>query len=422
MEDLILSPEQTAVEEDIQGGYSVLATGPAGSGKSTLLNRLRARYEDRLCVTASTGIAAMNVGGTTLNSFAGLGLGTATAEFLADEILRQEGRHFRNITQCEMLAIDEISMVSGELFDLLNNVFKIVRDNESPFGGVGLVVMGDFLQLPPVSKGPKPATFAFESRAWAEADIKTHLFTKVYRQANQPFVDALGRLRIADLHHPSIGLIAGRNNLALPNDDVRPVIIHTHNADVDRLNLIELAKLSGEEKSYEAEDSGRPTAVDRLDRECLAPKLLRLREGAQVMLLANIDPAAGLVNGSLGVVVEMKDTEVLVRFGEHTLSSIERRDFEVQNNGEVLATRNQFPLRLAYAITCHKTQGMTLDRIQAHLTKTFEAGQAYVAVSRVKTLDGLFLKNSTRYAFRAHPKAVAFYERAARARAAARWE
>lgn len=411
MDEHDLSPEQVAVEDDIHDGYHVLATGPAGSGKSTLLNRLSERYGDRMCVTAFTGIAAMNVGGTTFNSFAGLGRGEDSPDSIADEIMRAEGRAFRNITQCELLAIDEVSMVSGELLDTANQVFKQVRGNNCPFGGVQLALFGDFLQLPPVSRGRKPATFAFESRAWAEAEINAHIFTKVYRQANQPFVDALGRLRVADLHHPSIGMIAKRNNIAMPNDGIRPVIIHTHNEDVGRLNLIELAKLPGNEETFESYDTGRPNALERLDRECLAPKMLRLREGAQVMLLANLDAGAGLMNGSLGEVVEMQETEILVRFGRSVVS-IEQRNFQIQNNGDVLATRLQFPLRLAYAITSHKAQGLSLDRIQCFLNGSFEAGQAYTAVSRVKTLEGLFLRNSTRRAFRAHPKAVAFYEKA----------
>ena len=415
-----LSAEQVKVEVDIREGKSVLATGPAGSGKSTLLNRLRERYGDGLSVTASTGIAAMNVGGTTLHGFTGIRRGEGTAEEIATKIA-PKGR--RNIQQCRLLAIDEISMVSGQLFEKLDKVFRTVRGEVSPqnrripFGGVQLLCFGDFLQLPPVSTATEPASFAFESAAWAQAQINTHVFTKVFRQADQPLADAFGCLRVGDIHNPAVDIIAKRNNVRPPADGVQPIVIHTRNADVDRLNLIELAKVDAPEFQLSALDMGRPDDIKRLDNDCLAPKVLCLRESCMVMLLANLDVDQGLVNGRMGVVLEVKPDEVIVRFGKRSVVSVSRRTFERQMNGEVTASRTQFPLRLAYAITSHKAQGLTLDRISCHLSQNdvFEPGMAYVAVSRVKTLDGLFLHRSSRLAFRAHPKAVAFYANAGKA-------
>ena len=412
-----LSDEQQAVEEAIKAGQSVLATGPAGSGKSTLLNRLRSLHGDGLSVTASTGIAAMNVGGATLHSFTGIQRGEGTARELAARI---GARGRRNIQSCKVLAIDEVSMISGQLFEKLDRIFRIVRGEIAaqnrglPFGGVQLLCFGDFLQLPPVSTAAEPATFAFECRAWHESQIATHVFTKVFRQADQPFADALGCLRVGDIHNPAVEIIAKRNNAPVPTDGVRPVIIHTRNVDVDRLNMIELAKVDSPEVRLVAEDTGRVQDLERLDRDCLAPKVLCLRESCMVMLLANLDVEQGLVNGRMGVVLEVKQDEVLVRFGKRAVVAVKRRVFERQINGETLASRSQFPLRLSYAITSHKAQGLTLDRISCHLSKNdvFEPGMAYVAVSRVKTLNGLFLHRSSRLAFRAHPKAVAFYANA----------
>lgn len=417
--EITFSKEQKRFLDDVLAGSNVLATGPAGSGKSTVLSFLRGQLRSRLSVCASTGVAALNVHGTTIHSFAGLGLGGESAETIAESILsKQRSRPYRNITRCAVLAIDEISMVSGELFDKIDYVFRKVRENETPFGGVQLVLFGDFLQLPPISRGPEPATFAFESAAWTRAGIVTWIFTRVFRQADQPFADALGRLRVGDIHHPSIALIAARNNLPVPADGIRPVVIHTHNIDVDRLNLAELEKLPGPEYSFAAKETGSPEGKERLDRDCLAPATLRLKTDAQVMLLTNLSPEEGLVNGSLGIVTSIDDEEIHVRFGKGKSVKMAPHAWTIKNNDQVVAERSQFPLRLAYALSCHKTQGMTLDRIECHLGKTFEYGQAYVAVSRVKTLEGLFLRRSTRQSFRAHPKAVAFYEEAAVANAA----
>lgn len=412
--DIMFSNQQKRFVEHVLAGRNVLATGPAGSGKSTVLNFLRNRLKSRLSVCASTGIAALNVHGTTLHSFAGLRLGDEPAAAIADRIISNpRSRPYRNITRCVALAIDEISMLSGELFEKIEYIFRKVRENDAPFGGVQLILFGDFLQLPPISHGPDPATFAFESEAWTRAGIVTSLFTQVFRQADQPFADALGRLRVGDIYHPSIALIAARNNLPLPADGIRPVIIHTHNINVDQLNAAELEKLPGPEYSFTARETGSPEGKERLERDCLAPATLRLKADAQVMLLTNVNPDEGLVNGSLGIVTSIDDEEIHVRFGKGKSVKMSPHSWTIKNNEQVVAERSQFPLRLAYALSCHKTQGMTLDRIECHLGGTFEYGQAYVAVSRVKTLEGLYLRRCTRHNFRASPKAVAFYEAAA---------
>lgn len=412
----IPTPEQVAAEVDIAAGQNVLVTGPAGSGKSLLLSRCSARSCGRLSVTASTGIAAMNIGGLTIHSFAGIGRAEGDPQLIAAKVAgnRQKVQLLREL---EVLAIDEISMLSGEVFDILDVVLRKVRGERvralagEPFGGVQLLCFGDFLQLPPVSRPGTPARFAFESQAWKAARFRIHIFTRVFRQSNQALADAFGRLRVGDIFHPHVEIIAGRNNAALPEDGPKPVVIHTRNVDVDRLNCDALSTLPGQPRFYFAEDSGAPLLRERLDRDCLAPAELHLKEGANVMLLANLDTAGGLVNGSMGVVLHLDPDEVTVRFGQRSVVSVRRRRFEIGSQSQVLASRLQFPLRLAYALTAHKSQGLTLDRIVCHLhpSQVFEHGMAYVAVSRVKTLGGLFLRQSSRTAFRAHPKALAFY-------------
>jgi ATP-dependent DNA helicase PIF1 len=415
---ITLSAEQQAVDQAVKRGDNVLATGAAGTGKSTLLNAMRRRYNDALTVVASTGIAAMNVGGTTLHSFAGLGLGTDSAEVIADRILgAKESRVYRNIVHTDILAIDEISMISAELLDLIDELFRLVRDDMEPFGGMQIVAFGDFLQLPPVSRGSQ-SKFAFEAKAWNAGRFRTLMLTRVYRQADQQFADALMRLRVGDIHHPAVNLLASRSNIPLPKDGIRPVIIETHNKNVDEQNTAELDLLPGKEFAFKALDRGGLKAMERLNRDCLAPETLRLKIGAQVMLLANVDLESGLANGSLGVVTKLDEKEIAVKFPKAGTVTMERREYSITNNGQVLATRNQYPLRLSYAITSHKAQGLTLDRILVRMGNVFDYGQAYVAVSRVKTLEGLYMQKTTRHAFRAHPRAVEFYRSAEASRVA----
>lgn len=417
IKDVILSSEQRAVDDLVKKGFNVLVTGAAGTGKSTLLNTLRKRHGAALAVVASTGIAAMNVGGTTLHSFAGLGLGADPADVIAARIFEnKEGRVYRNIAKTDILAIDEISMISADLLDLVDELFRLVRDEMEPFGGMQVVCFGDFLQLPPVSRGT-PSKFAFEAKSWKAGDFKTLMLTKVFRQSDQQFADALLRLRVGDIHHPAVNLLASRSNIELPKDGIRPVIIETHNKNVDEQNLVELELIEGTEFSFKSVDRGSPKAVERLNRDCLAPEQLRLKKGAQVMLLANLDFDGGLANGSLGVVSKISESEITVKFPKAGEVKMERREYATTNNGQVLATRLQFPLRLSYAISSHKAQGLTLDRILVRMGNAFDYGQAYVAVSRVKTLEGLFMQKTTRHAFRAHPRAVEFYRRAEEVRA-----
>ena len=413
---LELSTEQTVAYRDVVSGRNVLITGQAGTGKSTLLKLLRAKYGEALAVTASTGIAALGVGGTTIHSFAGLGLAKGRAAAIATHITSEKGRAYNNIIRCKILALDEVSMVSADLFEKIDQVFRMVRRTDVSFGGVQLLALGDFLQLPPVARmGEPPAQFAFECDAWVEAAISVHVLTRVYRQADQPFADALGHLRVGNIQHPSIAMIAGRKGAVPPDDGIRPTIVHTHNVDVDRINQVELDQLPGQEHLYCAQDTGQSEAKEKLDRDCLAPRELKLKVGAQVMLLANVDLDAGLVNGRLGLVTKLGAGAITVCFGADQVVNMEWHKWNImRSNHEVAATREQFPLKLAYAITIHKAQGITLDRIVCHLGRTFDYGQAYVAVSRVRTLEGLFLVGGSRHCFKAHPKALAFYEEAQR--------
>lgn len=407
-----LSDEQRAIVQRIDEGRNVLVTGSAGTGKSEILKTLGSRAGKPLPVCASTGIAAVQVGGLTLHSWAGLGLADKPAEQIAADILEQSGKAKARITNADRLAIDEVSMLHGELFNTLDHVFRIVRRSNEPFGGVQLILFGDFLQLPPVSRG-KAQQFAFESDSWRAAKIRTGLLTKVWRQSDERFSGALNRIRVGDVAPDVASLLKSRFQVADTDPSVKPVIVYSHNADVDRENAVHLAKLLGETQEYKARDQGQAGPLATLQKNCLAPETLQLRKGAQVMLLWNVAPDEGLANGSIGTVEDFKAQGApVIRFANGERWTAEKTEWTIKSGDDVLASRKQYPLRLAWAITAHKSQGMTLDKIQVHLHRVFEYGQAYVALSRARTLDGLFIESSKAGCIKAHPSAVEFYRTA----------
>lgn len=394
----------------------VLITGDAGTGKSFLLEQLR-REIHSLDITATTGIAALNVGGTTLHRFAGLGMNpeSTTARAIFKRLQKgnygQPQKAFDNIRGCSRLAIDEISMQGAELFDLTSQLFQLVRDRPEPFGGVQVIAIGDFLQAPPVN-----AEFAFKGLAWAAAGFKTHQLTEVIRQADHRFAQILAKIRRGGGRDPETGAVDLevadflRERLAAkPDDDKAPVILDPLNRNVDTVNAQRLADLPGEVTMRIATEWGKDWAKEAMDRDCRMPKKLYLKPGARVMLLQNIDPEGGLANGSLGTIENIKPSTIGVRFDAAGLHDVPRWTMEKKDGKTVVAERTQFPLRLAWAITIHKSQGQTLDKVAVNLADCFAPGMAYVALSRCRTADGLFITSSKRGCIKADAEALAFY-------------
>lgn len=410
--DIQLSPEQQAVLKLIKKGHNVLVTGSAGTGKSTLLRELSAQHKGQLPIVASTGIAAVNVQGTTIHSWAGLGMGEETAEQIVDRIKSRKVA-FNRIKKATILALDEVSMIHGDLLELMEQVFRLVKGSQKPFGGIQMVMFGDFLQLPPVARD-KPQRFAFQSECWRNADVKTCLLTRVFRQSDQVFSDALNHIRLGNIPSDVHELLKSRLKVVDSSPEIEPVTVFTHNADVDRLNNERLAKIKGKAHRWNARDTGQQSYVSNLQKHCLAPETLELKVGAQVMCLWNIEPEYGIANGSIGTVTDISSETGLpvVLFTNGEEMEISRREWQIKIGGEVVASRIQIPLRLAWAITAHKSQGMTLDKIRVHLDKAFEYGQSYVALSRARTLDGLFIESSKFGCIKAHPDAVEFYQNA----------
>lgn len=410
------SPEQEAILKEIESGHNVFITGSAGTGKSFLLKHIIEyfkKHHKTLAVCGSTGIAAVNVGGVTLHSWAGIGLATEPVEEVAKRLIQSESKGFRNIKTIDHLAIDEISMISASLLDYVNELFQIIRKSDKPFGGMQIITFGDFLQLPPVSNDEKLERFAFHAESWKAAQFRCHVLKKVFRQEDQEFAECLNSVR-KGIITPQVSAIL--NECYKRKDafsEINPVILHTHNKNVDAINIGRLNGLDGELMVYGAIDSGSPRGRKVLEK-CILPERLELKEGAQVMLCVNLDVGNGLANGSLGIVTDFEKSfsrrVPVVKFSNGHEQTIDFHRWEVRENSELIAERMQIPLRLAWAITAHKSQGMTLDKVVIHLAGVFEYGQAYVMLSRAKSKEGLFIANGNKQCIRAHPDALKFYE------------
>lgn len=417
---LSLSETQRLAVDRIAEGKNVFITGPAGTGKSFLLNYLKDEYKTKsLHITASTGIAAINVGGQTLHSWAGLGLGNLPLNETIRNILSVKGTFLRKkLRSAKMLAIDEISMISAEVFDMLNNLLKAVRQNEKPFGGIQLILFGDFLQLPPVNRENGEIFFCFESEAWQEAQIETIILKDIFRQSEKDLVNLLNNLRFGELTKYDLELLRGRFKKEDPDKTFEATILGTHNIQVEKINLSKLDCINGYEKTYKAKFEGKPEKIEFLRRNCIVPEELTLKIGAQVMMLKNTFVKEGVINGSIGIIrsFDNKKGYPVVEFTNGALLTIAPNEWAVSKFNEntaqveVEAMMIQIPLVLAWAITVHKSQGMTLEKIRCNLGSAFAEGQVYVAISRVKSLEGLFIESFNINNVKINKKVIEFYK------------
>lgn len=411
-----LSTEQKKVLDVVMNSNdSVFFTGAAGSGKSHLLRVmiefLRQKYgRDSVFVTASTGIAGCNIGGTTIHSFAGIGLGKGSKETLLNHLKTRESALLRwGIAR--VLIIDEISMLEAELLDKIDYIARTIRERKNSFfGGIQVILVGDFFQLPPVSIGePK---FCFEAECWK--DVHHHFILKqVFRQKNPEFISILNQMREGNLSERGEALLRQCISKEFDNTDgIEPTELFPLKRDVEKLNLQRLETIPENSKIYHARDRGSKTLMEFLDKNCQAPSKLILKKHAQIVLLKNLDFDRNLVNGSRGVVADFNQYTgfPLIRFeGIPTPIEITEHEFEVVM-GRERAIREQLPLNLAFSMSIHKAQGMTLNRVSTSLKEVFAPGQAYVSVSRVTSLEGLRLTSFDRHRIFAHQKVKEFYK------------
>lgn len=423
-----LNEGQKAAYNTILKGRSTFITGSGGTGKSYLLNLVYKSLANRCALTALTGCAAhlLHHKARTIHSWAGIGLGKDSLPLIIHDVRKSRKACVRWLST-DVLIIDEVSMMTPELFEILDQVGRAIRRCPTPFGGLQLVLVGDFYQLPPISEGD--TSFVFESPLWSSLNLMVHTLTEIVRQKDVAFQTVLNEARVGQLSKKSLRILSKRMGLPYKDQAIRPTMLFTRRAHVDQINIKFLRELTTERKVYKAStifDAGIGMSekdplvqrvIEKLDYgSSYSPELI-LAIGAQVMLITNLKPEEGLVNGSRGVIVGFQNPEgstdpslvlPVVQFINGVRHTIGHNTWDSSDMPGV--KRRQICLKLAYAITIHKAQGATLDCVLIDVgSRTFECGQAYVALSRVKDLESLYIHALDPEAFRAHPKVTAFY-------------
>lgn len=434
--------DYTEDQQFIFDGYlernNIFITGPGGCGKSHIIKGIvqHAKMNNKkIKVCAMTGCAAvlLNCGAKTLHSWAGIGLGKGDHNEIITNIL-MNGYKKRNWLSTEILIVDEVSMMSKHLFELLDSIGKRVRRCDKPFGGIQVIFSGDFYQLPPVGDRNEPDTtrFCFESERWNDTFEYQILLDKVFRQTNTDYIDVLHQVREGSLFKNGLNLLKTRvindEKHSDENENIRPVILHPTKKHVNEINTREMDTLKTESITYkykveeiiensEKNEYCKPKPTKKqLEQEVkymvnnsLFEADLELKVGCQVMCIANIDMDANICNGTTGVITEFRNGIPFVKLnnGENYLFTP-----HVWNSENYSICIKQIPLILAWAITIHKSQGASLDKARMNLGSTvFTYGQSYVALSRVKSLEGLYLTSFNPQKIKANPKVKVFYKK-----------
>ncbi len=424
----------------LKTGANVFLTGEPGSGKTHTVNRYVAWLRERgilPSITASTGIAATHIGGFTIHSWSGIGVRRFLDRYELDRIASNK-RVYKRVSGARILIIDEVSMLSDRTLQMVDAVCREIRRNSEAFGGLQVVFVGDFFQLPPVCRPPanvragaehgtgRPVNkretneaseqaqetfladngslqFAFASIPWQKAKPLVCYLSEQHRQEDAAFLDFLGAVRRGTVAERHKALLRTRYSKTAKNDMTE---LYSHNADVDHINTAALAKLPGTPSVFVMTGQGPEPLVLSLKRGCLSPETLSLKVGARVMFTKNDTITRQFANGTLGTVTGFakEDGAPIVKTNTGRTVFAEQMEWNLEDGGRVLARITQIPLRLAWAITVHKSQGMSLDAAHMNLSDAFEYGQGYVALSRVRTLAGLSLAGLNARALEIHPE------------------
>ncbi|MBI5449277.1 AAA family ATPase [Candidatus Gottesmanbacteria bacterium] len=386
--------KQAQALDILKMGHNVYLTGSAGSGKTFLLNQyikyLKAKGVE-VGITASTGIAATHMNGMTIHSWAGFGI--------QDDVSAVDWQKFakkrylaERLTTTKVLIIDEVSMLHAFQLDLVDKICRMFRDQpDRPFGGLQVILCGDFFQLPPVSTGGQTASFIHTAQIWQNMNLKICYLDEQHRHTDSRLVSVLNDIRGNRVSDETIRhLESRRSGSDADTDDLTK--LYTHNVDVSAINERRLQRLPGETLRYTMRQSGNKKIAATLIKNCLAPEVLCLKIGAIVMFVKN-NFDQGYVNGTLGEVIDFNEDNfpiVQTRSGRQIVAA--PLSWIIEEQDKTKAEIVQIPLRLAWAITVHKSQGMSLDAAEMDLSQSFAKGMGYVALSRVCSLDGIHLK------------------------------
>jgi hypothetical protein len=398
--------KQSIALDILKSGENVFITGSAGTGKTYLINEYIDYLKERRvfpAIVAPTGLSASHIKGQTIHSFFGIGIREVVDNAFIEVLLsrRYLKSRFKNI---EVLIIDEISMVSPELFSSMDRVLQAFKNSPKPFGGVQVIASGDFFQLPPISREPKEQKFAWQSPTWRDLDFKTCYLELKFRQDDSRLIDVLDDIRSGTISDTTYQILESCHLKDL-NINHRPTRLYTHNMDVDRINDDELNKLTTPAKEYSYSSKGSKKHIEKIFNTSMVIKELTLKKDAIVIFIKN-SPEQKYFNGTIGVVKGFDKLDKMpiieTTSGDRIIVGYDEWSIE-DEEGKNIATVTQIPLRLAWAITIHKSQGMTLDAVEIDLSRTFETGQGYVALSRIRNIDGLRLMGINDMALRVDP-------------------
>jgi ATP-dependent exoDNAse (exonuclease V) alpha subunit len=410
-QEIILNSEQELALTKFKSGKNIFLTGPAGTGKSVTLNKIKEycfQKGKKFGITATTGTAAFILGGKTLHSFLGIGMGKESAEEIFKFVRYKLPHVATKLRECDVLIIDEISMLDKELFDKISDYLQIMRKNTKPFGGIQLVLTGDFCQLEPVS-----GDYCFKSENWDKLDLKIIYLHKLIRQDGDiDFQNILSKVRYGKCSDEIFEKLSSLKNKEF--GEIKPTILYPRNFDVEKINKLESDKLieSGAKKeTYKIlySNSKYKDKTQRWIKSLDLPEAITICVGDQVVVTTNIDQELGIVNGTRGIVTDVKTTCVTIKKIDDELIKINY--YKSINAEDTNLNISYMPLKLAYALSIHKSQGMTLDAIEIDIgSKIFAAGQAYTALSRAKNLDSIKIKNISKNSFIINPDVLQFYE------------
>lgn len=405
---IIREMTQDEARDIMRMGYNVFLTGEAGTGKTFVLNRYIHFLQSKnipVAITAATGIAATHLDGVTLDSWSGLGMNDDIDERQLRE-LAGKPHLVRRIKATKVLVIDEISMIHGSRLDAVDRILRSIRRSDKPFGGIQIILSGDLFQLPPVSRERHAVDFVFHSRAWKDLDLRICYLTVPKRQNDPQLLRVLSDIR-KNRVTPQTRALLSQAMIGADSPKRTVTKLYTHNVDVDRINEQHLEQIREEQQTYMMTAVGPEKLTEMMKRSCLAPEQLVLKKGALVMFVRN-NFEKGYFNGTLGIIKGFdRNDEPVVKINDGKTITVTPAAWTIMENNKIIAQLTQIPLRLAWAITVHKSQGMTLDAAEIDLSKSFVEGMGYVALSRVRTLKKLVLLGLNETALRVNAEVSA---------------